>query len=84
MILETTFLIKETSKQKETKDGDKFFSALIEIQKKDWDFGVRTEEMKFSTDKDLSIHKGKRVKVKIEIYVNKSAELAFRLLEVIP
>lgn len=82
-IVETSFLVKESSQQKEAKKGEKYYTALIEAYTKDWDFGVITEDVKASSSKDLTPYKGKKVKVKAEIYKAKTGELGIRILEVL-
>ncbi len=84
MILETVLIIKDVSKQKENEKGEKYFSVLVEVIKKDWDFGEKKDDLKISTSLDLTQLKGKRVKSKVELYITKKNEISMKLVEVIP
>ena len=83
MILDVFLLIKEVSSLKEGKEGEKYFTILVECQQKDWDFGIRNDEARISTEKDLSAHKGKKVKAKCHFYVSKKNEVTFSVLEIL-
>ncbi len=83
MILEVILSIREVSTQKEGEKGEKYFTVLIESGLKDWDFGIRPDEARVSTEKDLSAYKGKKVKTKCHFYVSKKNEVSLSILEIL-
>lgn len=83
MIIETSLLIKNASKQKESKDGKSYYTVLTDISTNDRDFGMITRETRVSSDLDLSAVIGKKQKCRIEIYYSQKSGLGLKIVEII-